>query len=189
MTILVAYLISKMKTKIDGVIIVEGSNDVSYLSNFLDALYFTTNGLDLSKDKIEFLKEASKVNKLIVFTDPDNAGESIKNKLINEIQGIYVALLSGSSRKNYKKHGVAEAKKEDILEALKEYKTDKEIKRINYDLVSLISLSENPQKVKDIIVQKYHLISGNNKSIENQLNILKVKKEEVWKLIEVTSTK
>ena len=32
----------------------------------------------LSEVKIAFLKEASKVNRLIVFTDPDSAGESIK---------------------------------------------------------------------------------------------------------------
>lgn len=178
-----------MKTKIDGILIVEGSSDVSYLSSFLDAQYFITNGLDISKDKIEFLKEASKVNRLIAFTDPDEAGETIKNKLINEIQGICVAFLKGNSRKNYKKHGVAEAKKEDILEALKEYKTDKEIFKEHYNLVSLVSLSENPQKVKDVIIQKYHLIPGNNKSLENQLNILKITKEEIWKLIEVTSTK
>jgi len=178
-----------MKTKIDGVLIVEGSSDVSYLSSFLETTYFITNGLDISKDKIAFLKEASKVNKLIVFTDPDEAGETIKNKLINEIQGICVAFLKGNSRKSYKKHGVAEAKKEDILEALKDHITDKEIFREKYNLVSLISLSENPQKVKDIIIQKYHLISGNNKSLENQLNILKITKEEVWKLIEATSTK
>lgn len=178
-----------MKTKIDGVLIVEGSSDVSYLSSFLDARYFITNGLDISKDKIAFLKEANKVNKLIVFTDPDNAGESIKNKLINEIQGICVAFLKGNSRKKYKKHGVAEAEKEDILEALNEHISDKEIFKEHYNLVSLISLSDNPQKVKDIIIQKYHLIPGNNRSLENQLNILKITKEELWKLIEVTSTK
>ena len=185
----VECLIFQMKTKIDGVLIVEGNSDVSYLSGFLDAQYFVTNGLDISKDKIVFLKEAIKENRLIIFTDPDGAGETIKNKLINEIQGICVAFLRGNSRKNYKKHGVAEAKKEDILEALKEYKTEKEIFRENYNLVSLISLSENPQKNKDIIIQKYHLIPGNNKSLENQLNILKITKEELWKLIEATSTK
>lgn len=178
-----------MKTIIDGVLIVEGSSDVSYLSSFLDAQYFVTNGLDVSKDKIAFLKEANKVNKLIVFTDPDGAGENIKNKLINEIQGIYVAFISGDSRKNYKKHGVAEAKKEEILNALKEHITDKKIIRINYNLTALISLNENPRKIKETIIKKYHLIPGNNKNIENQLNILKISKEELWKLIEVTSMK
>ena len=178
-----------MKTKIDGVLIVEGTNDVSYLSSFLDAYYFVTNGLDISQEKIDFLLQTSKVNKLIIFTDPDEAGEKIKNTIQKSINGTYMASISGLSRKNYKKHGVAEASKEEILEALECFITDKELFKENYDLSRLVSLSDNPEKVRNIIIQNYHLIHGNNKSIENQLNILKIKKEEVWKLIEVTSTK
>ena len=83
----------------------------------------------------------------------------------------------------------AEAKKEEILNALKEHITDKKIIKINYNLAALISLNENPRKIRETIIKKYHLIPGNNKNIENQLNILKVSKEELWKLIEVTSMK
>ena len=178
-----------MKTKIDGVLIVEGASDVAYLSSFLDALFFTTNGYDLSSDKIAFLKEASKVNKLIIFTDPDEAGKTIKNNIQKVINATYTASISGLSRKNYKKHGVAEARKSEVLEALKEHITEQEIFKENYNLSTLISLSENPKNNRHIIIDKYHLVPGNNKSIENQLNILKVKKEEVWKLIAATSTK
>ena len=178
-----------MKTKIDGVLIVEGSNDVSYLSSFLDAQYFVTNGLDISQEKINFLLEVSKVNKLIIFTDPDEAGENIKNIIQKSINGTYVASISGLSRKNYKKHGIAEAQKNDILEALNPFVTDKEIFREKYNLSHLVSLSENPGENKQKIIQKYHLIYGNNRSLENQLNILRIKKEEVWKLIAATSTK
>ena len=189
MITLVAYLTLKMKTKIDGVLIVEGSNDVSYLSSFLDAYYFVTNGLDISQEKIDFLLQASKVNKLIIFTDPDEAGENIKNIIQKSINGTYVASISGLSRKNYKKHGVAEASKNEVLEALRDFKTDKDLFKENYNLSLLVSLSDNPEKVRNKIIQNYNLVRGNNKSVENQLNILKIKKEEVWKLIEATSTK
>ena len=53
------------------------------------------------------------------------------------------------------------------------------------NVILLLETEENRQK----IIQKYHLIYGNNRSLENQLNILKIKKEEVWKLIAATSTK
>ena len=123
-----------MKTKIDGILIVEGSSDMSYLSSFLDAQYFVTNGLDISEEKIDFLLEANKVNKLIIFTDPDDAGKSIKNIIQKSINGTYTASINGLSRKNYKKHGVAEASKNDILEALKPFITDEEIFREKYNL-------------------------------------------------------
>ena len=171
------------KIKIDGVLIVEGKADVSYLSSFVDAYFFTTNGYDLDTSKIAFLKEASKVNKLIIFTDSDDAGEVIRNRLKNEINPIFEAKTSGKSRKNYKKCGVAEQSKESVIEALKNYMTEKEINRYNYRLVGLVSLSSNPANQKEKLVNKYRLIDGNIKSLENQLNILKILPKEVEELL------
>ena len=189
MITLAEYLTLKMKTKINGLLIVEGSSDVGYLSSFINAKFFVTNGLDISQEKIEFLLNASKVNKIIIFTDSDEAGERIKNTIQKSINGTYVASISGNSRKNYKKHGVAEAHKNEVLEVLKPFITEEELFNEKYNLSHLVSLSEMPEENRQKIIQKYHLIHGNNKSIENQLNILKIKKEEVWKLIEATSTK
>ena len=96
---------SMNKIKIDGVLIVEGKEDVSYLSSFIDTLFFTTNGYDLSKEKIEFLNEASKVNNLIVFTDPDKAGEEIRKKISELVTCVKHANSEDNRRKGYKKHG------------------------------------------------------------------------------------
>lgn len=170
-----------MKNNIDGVLIVEGNSDVNFLSSFLEALFFITDGYNLSERKIEFLKETSKVNKLIIMTDSDDAGENIRKRIKNEIEGTYDVFIKPNSRKNYQKCGVAEAIKEDVINALKPYFTNKEIFKEEYDLVSLISLSNNPKKKREEIVNKYHLVDGNNKSLTNQLRILRVKKEELWK--------
>ena len=48
------------KIYIDGVIVVEGKSDVSYLSSFVDSLFFITNGYDINNEKIEFLINVSK---------------------------------------------------------------------------------------------------------------------------------
>ena len=79
------------KINIDGVLIVEGKDDVSYLSSFVNALFFTTNGYDLCEEKIAFLLEASKRNKLIIYTDPDEAGEMIRNRLKSLINPVFEA--------------------------------------------------------------------------------------------------
>ena len=170
-----------MKNKVDGVLIVEGKSDVNFLSSFLEALFFISDGYNISKRKLEFLVEASKVNKLIIMTDSDEAGEEIRKKIHDAIHAGYDARIKPNSRKNYKKHGVAEALKEEVLLILKDHLTDKEIFNEDYDLVSLISLSENPKKKREEIIEKYHLVGGNNKAIENQLRILKIKKEDLWK--------
>lgn len=170
-----------MKNKVDGVIIVEGISDVAFLSSFLDALYFITDGYNLDDRKIDFIIEASKKNKIIIFTDNDDAGEKIRKKLHEAIQGGYDALIDKKSRKNYKKKGVAEGIKEDVLETLKDHLSDKDIFKEEYDLVNLISLSDNPKKKKEEIINRFHLYGGNNKALVNQLRILKISKEELWK--------
>ena len=171
------------KINIDGVLIVEGKADVSYLSTFVNALFFTTNGYDLSKEKIEFLKEANKVNKLIIYTDPDEAGEMIRNKLKTEISGVFEAKSNRITRKFQKKCGVAELDIEEVIRSLSSFVADKQIEVYNYNFATFISLSKNPQETRQLIINKYRLIDGNNKSIENQLNILKIKPQEVEKLV------
>ena len=168
------------KYYIDAVIVVEGKSDVSYLSSFIDSQFFITNGYDLNEEKIGFLSRVSEVNKVIVFTDNDKAGYDIENKLKSRIQSVICVKPAVSSRNNYKKSGVAETKKEEILNALKPYISDTkqkgQIRR--YDLSNIISLSNNPTLVRDNIVKEYRLIDGNNKYLEQQLNMLKVDEQE-----------
>lgn len=169
------------KINIDGVIIVEGKADVSFLSNYLDALFFITNGYDLNQEKVDFLNRVSKVNKLLILTDPDKAGEDIRNTIKNKIHAGYDVLIPLKQRKRYQKTGVAESEIEVIINALKPYIKEEENKYIDYELNKYISLSDNPKDTREYIVKKYGLIYGNNKSLNNQLNMLKIKKEELWK--------
>ena len=171
------------KIKIDGVLIVEGKDDVSYLSSFVDALFFTTNGYDLSSKKVEFLLEASKVNKLIIYTDPDEAGETIRKMIKSQISNVFEAKSEKIVRKCYKKCGVAELEKEEVIRSLKQFESTAPITRYNYDLSTLVSLSDNPSRTKQKIISKYRLIDGNNKYIESELNILKIKPEEIKELV------
>lgn len=170
-----------MKNNINGVLVVEGSSDASFLSSIINAYIFVTNGIDLSKDKMEFLKEVSKVNQIIVLSDMDNAGEQIRTKIKNEIKNALSVTIKSNSRKHYKKNGVAELETKDVLEALKPYFTNEELFAQDYDLVSLISLCDNPSEKKEEIIKKYKLVKGNNKYLELQLKMLKITKEELWK--------
>ena len=132
------------KINIDGVLIVEGKDDVSYLSSFVNSLFFTTNGYDVNEVKITFLKEAAKVNKLIIFTDPDEAGERIRNALKTKIKPVFEAKCEKIVRKDKKKSGIAEMERDAVIAALKDFITTTEIKRYNYHLSNLISLGNNP---------------------------------------------
>ena len=161
------------KICIDGVIVVEGKSDVSYLSSFIDSVYFTTNGYDINEEKIDFLKRVSEVRKVIVFTDNDEAGKKIENRIKAEIDSVFTAKSRKITRKNYIKSGVAETEKNEIIETLKPFATEK-IEKQKYNLTKLISLSNDPEKIRNDIINEYRLIKGNHKFLEDELNMLKI---------------
>ena len=170
-----------MKNNIDGVLVVEGASDVAFLSMYINAIFFITNGYDISDKKIEFLSRVSKVNKIVLMTDPDDAGQVIENKIKNKICGVFVAKIAKNTRKSYKKSGVAESDIKEVIETLNPYFTKEEPFSQNYDLNTLISLDKNPSEKRCEIVLKFGLLGGNNKAIENQLRMLKTTREELWK--------
>ena len=171
------------KININAVLIVEGKADVSYLSSFIDTYFFTTNGYDINEEKLEFLRSASKVRKLIIYTDPDEAGDRIRNIIKTNINGVFDAKSERITKKFTKKSGVAELVKDEVIRTLTPFATNEEITHIDYDLPRLISLSDNPSEAKAKIINKYRLIKGNNKFLENQLNILNITKKELEDLI------
>ena len=120
---------------------------------------------------------------MIIFTDPDEAGEKIREKLKSRINPIFDTKIEKMYRKNTKKYGVAELSKESVVKALEPYIVTTPIKYEEYDLVGLSSL-EDPDITKPFIVEHYRLIDGNNKSIINQLRILKIPFKEI---LEITS--
>ena len=171
------------KINIDGVLIVEGKDDVSYLSSFVNALFFTTQGYDLNEEKVKFLLKAASVNKLIIFTDPDEAGDEIRNVLKTKIKPVFEAKCEKIIRKDKKKCGIAEMEKSAVETALKDFIIGTPFVRYNCHLSNLISLSANPSETKQKIINKYGLIYGNNNSLENQLNILKILPQELEEFV------
>ena len=180
MRTLVDYLIFMNKYYIDGVIVVEGKSDVSYLSSFIDSQFFITNGYDINDEKIDFLKRVAEVQKVIVFTDNDQAGMQIENKIKAKICNAICVKSNKKPRKNQIKCGVAETEKQEILAVLKPFISSENSRKqkANYNLTRIISLSNNPNETRNRIINDYRLIKGNNKYLEDQLRMLKINVEE-----------
>ena len=59
-----------MKYYLNNILVVEGKEDVSYLSSFLDAEFVTTNGYDIPEEEIEYFKRGkSKGNNYTKWTN------------------------------------------------------------------------------------------------------------------------
>lgn len=170
-----------MKYFIDGVLVVEGKGDSSFLSSFIDAMYVATNGYDIPKQELVFLRYVSKQKKVIILTDPDEAGKTIRERLNKLIPAaINVEVNYDSCYKN-NKHGIAECDRETIIYALKEQFTQPGKQQDNK---YLFLINENDSLLRDEICEKFHLGKCNVKTMIKRLNYLNISEEEVKKAME-----
>lgn len=73
---------------IKEIIVVEGRDDVTAVKRALDAELITTGGFGFPKGVMERIKAAQKRRGVIIFTDPDFAGEKLERKLLQKYQDV-----------------------------------------------------------------------------------------------------
>lgn len=165
----------------DGVIVVEGKGDVSYLSSFIDAEYVILNGYQIPADVVDYLSHIQD-RKIIVMTDPDEAGISIEKRLKNtDINYTYKKVKIEACDK-HGKHGVAECKKDEILRVLSdELLTENPFKNyLSKSEFSRLGLAESTEK-REAICEKLHLGFCNAKTLFKRLNYNKITAEQIEK--------
>ena len=172
-----------MKKIVNGIIVVEGKTDVSFLSEFIDAEFVTTNGSDVPLETIQYLQKAQEKHEIYVLTDPDSPGKKIRDTLDQQIPNLRHCYVSKEKSIKKNKVGVAESTKEEVLKAIESYiQTNKEeIGTItNSDLVELgLSGDENSSKRREKVINKYHLGHCNTKTFLKRINYLRLTLEDI----------
>lgn len=69
------------KLSIKEAIVVEGRDDAAVVSQITDALIIQTHGFGISGRTWKLLEKAYREKGLIIFTDPDFAGEQIRKRI------------------------------------------------------------------------------------------------------------
>lgn len=171
------------KIKYPAIIVVEGASDVALLSSFLDAEFVITNGSEVSRETIDYLKEAKKNKDIVVLTDPDYPGKRIRAILDEHIPGLLHAFVR--KEKSIKRHkvGVAESSTEEVLLALSHIipnPAEEEGCLTMADLMELGLTGEADSKPRRERLQaELHLGHGNAKTLLRRLNALNLSKEEI----------
>lgn len=172
-----------MKTSYSAIIVVEGAMDLALLSSFIDADIVTTNGSEVSRETIEFLKEAKKTRDIVVLTDPDAPGKRIRDILDQHIPGLLHAFVPKRLAIKGHKVGIAESSKEAILEALNNVIPASERKQGTISAEDLYALGlvgqPNSSLLRERLAEKLHLGHCNGKTLLKRLNALGLSKEEV----------
>lgn len=163
-----------MKTKINGIIVVEGKTDVAFLSEFIDAEFVITNGSEISEKTIEYLKNYHENRDIFVLTDPDSPGKRIRDVLDSNIPNLKHCFVAKENSIKHGKVGVAESTKDEVLNALKNYITSSKnpVGAITMsDLVDLGLVGNEFSEVnRSKITEKYHLGYCNAKTFLKRIN-------------------
>ena len=106
------------KPKIREAIVVEGRDDTLAVSKAVDAIIIETHGFGLSDKTWKILDKAYRERGLIILTDPDHGGRSIRRKILNRFPGSKEAFVSTEKASKKGDVGIENAAPDDIWEAL-----------------------------------------------------------------------
>ena len=172
-----------MKKIINGIIVVEGITDVSFLSQFIEAEFVTTNGSEIPSSTIDYLKKAQEKRDIFVLTDPDSPGKKIRDTLDQYIPNLKHCFVSKECSVKKNKVGVAESTKEEVLKALEHYiQTSKENEgTITYSDLNKLGLvgDENSAEKREKVIYNFHLGHCNAKTFLKRINYSRLTLEEI----------
>lgn len=137
------------KIKIKEAIIVEGRDDEARVKQSIDAMIIVTHGFGIKEETWKLIDKAYREKGVIIFTDPDHAGEMIRRKIEKRCPKALHANLSREKARKNKDIGVENASSEDILTAILSAKSKKNDTQ-GKSLLSNNSQSESPLSPEDI---------------------------------------
>ncbi|QCX33460.1 ribonuclease M5 [Caloramator sp. E03] len=166
---------------IKEIIVVEGKDDVAAVKRAVDAELITTSGLGITDKTIEKIKTAAKNRGVIVFTDPDYAGEKIRKIISQKVPGCKHAFLPRELAMKDKDIGIENASVEAIRDALSKVKTEV-FGRNEFTMDDLYKYGllgeENSSILRDKVGAILGIGYGNGKQFLNRLNRYGITREE-----------
>lgn len=170
-----------MKKYLDGVLVVEGKEDASYLSNYIESEIVTVQGYEISQSTIAYLEH----KKVIILTDPDEAGKKIRERLNNYLKNAINVEIDLKQCTRASKNGVAECRIEEIMSKLEPYFTQKPRKTPIFNSFILYDLGiSNNKELRTYIGERLSLGSCNNKQLLKRLNDSNIQLEQLKEIIE-----
>lgn len=167
---------------IKEIIVVEGKDDTVAIKRAVEAETIETGGSAINKDIIKRIRLAQQRRGVIVFTDPDHAGERIRKIIASEVPGCKHAFLSQEEASSKGDIGVENASAEAIRRALEQVKTDYRAAASDITMEDLIGagLIVHPQAAARRLAIGKLLGIGycNGKQFYNRCRMFQISREE-----------
>lgn len=104
--------------KIEEIIVVEGRDDTAAIRQAVDAVTIETHGFGIREETWQLIEKAYQAKGIIVFTDPDTAGEQIRRRIMKRFPEAKEAFLDQSLAAKAGDIGIENASPEAIRDAL-----------------------------------------------------------------------
>lgn len=167
---------------IKEIIVVEGKDDVAAVKRAVDAEMIVTGGFALPPSVIERIKTAAKKRGVIIFTDPDFAGEKIRKIIASQVPDCKHAFLPKEQAMKEDDIGIENSSPENILIALKRARSQTIEKSHEFnqkDLLNYQLIGSHQSAHRRNQLGKYLGIGyGNAKQFLNRLNHYGVTRDE-----------
>ena len=104
--------------KIEEIIVVEGRDDTAAIRQAVDAVTIETHGFGIREETWQLIEKAYQTKGIIVFTDPDTAGEQIRRRIMKRFPEAKEAFLDQSLAAKAGDIGIENASPEAIRDSL-----------------------------------------------------------------------
>ncbi len=176
-----------MKKTIKEAIIVEGRDDTAAINRAVSAMTIETHGFGMPDSMWAVIEKAYREQGIIVFTDPDYAGEKIRRKVTERFPGCKQAFLPQGKALKKGNIGVENALPEDIIEALEQARCTKGRAEEIFTMEDLIACrlagSEEARGRREKLGNLLSIGYGNNKTFLKKLNSFNITKEEFYQKV------
>ena len=174
------------------VLIVEGKSDVIAVNRAVQADCITTGGFHFTRRTLQDISAAYNRRGIIILTDPDSAGENIRNFLSRKFPEAKHAYIPRDEATANDDVGVEQASPESIRKALSKVHTMQINPREEFTAAEMVALklSGNPNsfKLRDKIGAALGIGYGNVKTFVRRLNNYGITRAEFQEALEnVTS--
>ncbi|WP_245838798.1 ribonuclease M5 [Marininema halotolerans] len=160
----------------------EGKNDTVAVLKAVEADTLETRGSAVGSDVIAAVKRAQERRGVIIFTDPDGAGERIRRIISQEVPGCRQAFLPRNEARGDKGLGVEHATPEAIQSALSDARTEDgtEVPSISWETYLKAGLvgGKGASKMRERLAEMLGIGYANGKQFYKRLHLLRITREE-----------
>ncbi|PKK96939.1 MAG: ribonuclease M5 [Tenericutes bacterium HGW-Tenericutes-3] len=172
------------------IFVVEGRNDESRLKQIYPNIQVvTTNGSAIDPDKVEVLRKFDETHEIVLFLDPDHAGERIRRLLGKSLTHVFHAFVDQNlaHSKNGKKIGIEHASVDTIQNALKD------MQNVHYDSTSDVTHSflheigltggKESKALRYKVASTLKIGHVNGKTLYHRLKIFNISQEKIIEVL------